>query len=165
MAARIRQLEQRPEDVERATTRVKEVRNRNKARFDQAHRLWPKKIEEGDWVLVYDNSLDNQHRSTCKFAKRWFGSYVVTSANDNATYYLAELDGTWMTTSVAGKRIKAFKRQNKAEPDPTVGTESGNSDQEDEKRLASESSTKFATQHIPEDVRFGGGGCREDSKP
>ena len=66
----ISQLEWRPEDVERATTRVKEARNRNKAKFDRTHRLRPKKIEEGDWVLVYDNVLDNQHPSMSKFAKR-----------------------------------------------------------------------------------------------
>ena len=90
LTAQIRQLEQRPEDVKLATARVKEARIRNKARFDQTHRLQPRKIEEGDWVLVYDTSLDNHHRSTRKFAKRWFGPYVVNSVNDNATYRLVE---------------------------------------------------------------------------
>ena len=106
LAARIRQLERSLEDAERATMRVKEARNRNKARFDRTHRLRPKKITEGDWVLVYDNSLDNPHRSTRKFAKWWFGPYVVTSANDNATYHLAELDGTRMMTPMVGKRFR-----------------------------------------------------------
>ena len=64
LAARIRQLERRLDDVERATTRTKEAQNRNKARFDKTHQLHPRKIEEGEWVLVYDISLDNQHRST-----------------------------------------------------------------------------------------------------
>ena len=67
-----------------------------------------------------------------KFAKWWFGPYMVINANDNAMYHLAELDGTRMTTPVVGKRIKAFKRRNEAEPEPTKGTESGDSDQEDE---------------------------------
>ena len=48
LTAQIRQLEQRPEDVKLATARVKEARIRNKARFDQTHRLQPRKIEEGD---------------------------------------------------------------------------------------------------------------------
>ena len=78
----------------------------------------PKKIEEGDWVLVYDSSLDNQHRATRKFTRRWFGPYVVQSANDNETYHLAELDGTRMAIPVAGKRIKAFKKRHDDEPDP-----------------------------------------------
>ena len=59
LAARIRQLERRPEDVERAAEKLRVARTRNKAQFDRTHRLRPKKIEEGDWVLVYDSSLDN----------------------------------------------------------------------------------------------------------
>ena len=96
---------------------MKEARIRNKARFDRTHRLRPRKIEEGDWVLVYDSSLDNQHRATRKFARRWFGPYVVTGANDNGTYHLAELDGTRMAIPVAGKRIKAFKKRHDGEPE------------------------------------------------
>ena len=103
LTAQIRQLEQRPEDVKLATARVKEARIRNKARFDQTHRLQPRKIEEGDWVLVYDSSLDNQHMATRKFARRWFGPYVVTGANNNGTYHLAELDGTMMAIPVAAR--------------------------------------------------------------
>ena len=52
-----------------------------------------------------------------KFSRRLFGPYVVTSANDNGTYHLAELDGTRMAVPVAGKRVKAFKKQNEDEPD------------------------------------------------
>ena len=57
LAARIRQLERRPEDMEQAAEKLRVARTRNKARFDRTHRLRPKKIEEGDWVLVYDSSL------------------------------------------------------------------------------------------------------------
>ena len=115
LAARIRLLE--PEDLERATEKLRVARIRNKGRFDRTHRLRSRKIEEGDWVLVYDSSLDNQHRATWKFARRWFGPYVVTGANDNETYHLAELDGTRMAISVAGKRVKAFKKRHEGEPD------------------------------------------------
>jgi hypothetical protein len=97
---------------------------RNKERFDRTHRLRPKKIEEGDWVLVYDSSLDNQHKATRKFARRWFGPYVVTSVNDDRTYYLVELDGKRIAVPVAGKRVKAFKKRH----DNELGLESGESD-------------------------------------
>jgi hypothetical protein len=103
LAARIRQLERRPEDVERAAEKLRSARMRNKERFDWTHRLRPKKIEEGDWVLVYDSSLDNQHKATRKFKRRWFGSYVVTSVNNNRTYHLAELDGTRIAVPMAGE--------------------------------------------------------------
>ena len=53
-----------------------------------------------------------------KFARRWFGPYAVTSANDNNTYHLVELDGTRIAVPVAGKRIKAFKKRHKDEPNP-----------------------------------------------
>ena len=67
--------------------------------------------------MVYDSNLENQHRSTQKFAKRWFGPYVGTSTNDNAIYHFAELDGTRIAAPVAGKRINAFKKRYEDEPD------------------------------------------------
>ena len=94
LVAQIRQLEQRSEDVERAKEKLCAARVNNKGQFDRTYRLWPKKIEESDWVLVYDTSLDSQHKAVHKFARRWFGPYAVTSVNDNGTYHLVELDGT-----------------------------------------------------------------------
>lgn len=111
LALRIRQLERKPEDIEVAIKRLKEAREKNKERFDRKHRLRPKAIQEGDWVLVYDSSLDNQHSTSKKFAKRWFGPYVVKIVHDNATYSLRELDGTELKLPVAGKRIKLFRRR------------------------------------------------------
>ena len=40
----------------------------------------------------------------------------MTSANDNDTYHLAELDGTQLAVPVAGKRIKEFKKWYEGEP-------------------------------------------------
>ena len=117
LAAWIRQLERRPEDVERAREKLRTTRGRNKARFDRTHRLRPKEIEEGDWLLVYDNNLNNQHKTVRKFAKRWFGPYAVTSANDNGMYHLVELERMWIDVPVAGKRIKVFKKRHEDELD------------------------------------------------
>ena len=61
LALRIRQLERNLEDVEVAKARLKNARLKNKKDFDKRHRLRPRKIVEGDWVLVYDSRLDNQH--------------------------------------------------------------------------------------------------------
>ena len=77
----------------------------------ESSRLRQRKIEEGDWVLVYDSSLDNQYSTARKFAKRWFGPYMVKKVESNATYFLAELDGTRLALPIAGKRIKIFKRR------------------------------------------------------
>ncbi len=111
LALRIRQLERKKEDVTIAIERIREARLRNKHRFDKTHRLRPQAIHVGDWVLVYDNSLDNQHSTIKKFAKRWFGPYVVKMVYDNATYALSELDGTDLRIPIAGKRIKIFKKR------------------------------------------------------
>ena len=60
--------------------------------------------------MVYDSNLDNQHKMTRKFTRRWFGPYTVTSANNNDTYPLVELNGTKIAVPIAGKQIKAFKK-------------------------------------------------------
>ena len=60
----------------------------------------------------------------------------MTSANDNGTYHIAELDGTRIAVPVAGKRVKAFKKRHEAEPDPM-------SMEDDEDR--------FGEEHEPED--------------
>ena len=60
-AARIRQLERRPEDIARAKAKLHAAPEKKKDRFDRTHRLRPRKIEEGDWAFVYDNNLDYQH--------------------------------------------------------------------------------------------------------
>ena len=91
-------------------------------------------------MLVYDNNLDNQHRSSRKLAKRWFGPYTVRSVNDNATYHLAELDETRIMTPVAGKQIKAFKRWNEAEPNPRA--DSASSREEEDQPMALNPSLK-----------------------
>ncbi|KAL3675475.1 hypothetical protein R1sor_025423 [Riccia sorocarpa] len=115
LALRIRQLERREEDLLDAREKLKTARLKNKARFDKTHRLRPKPIQVGDWVLVYDSSLENQHSTVRKFSRRWFGPYVVLAVYDNATYSLRELDGTPLRIQVAGKRVKLFRRREGSE--------------------------------------------------
>jgi hypothetical protein len=107
---RIQQLERLPEDVGIALEKMKAARLSNKERFDRTHRMRRKKIREGDWVLVFDSTLEHQHSTVRKFAKRWFGPYVVIKVHLNGTYSLRELDGTSLCIPVAGKRIKIFRR-------------------------------------------------------
>ncbi|CAM6104667.1 unnamed protein product [Calypogeia fissa] len=92
-----------PARIEVARRQLKMVRFRNKGRFDRVHRLRPVLVKEGDWVLVYDSRLETQHLSSNKFARRWFGPYVVVVVHPNATYTLRELDGTVLKVPYAGK--------------------------------------------------------------
>ena len=111
LALRIQQLERLPEDQQIALEKLKAARLSNKDRFDKTHRLRTNSIQIGDWVLVFDSSLEHQHSTLRKFSWGWFGPYVVVATHDNATYSLRELDGTMLKIPIAGKRIKTFKRR------------------------------------------------------
>ena len=45
--------------------------------------------------------------------KRWFGPFVVKKIENNATYFLVQLDGTRLALPIARKRIKIVKRREK----------------------------------------------------
>jgi hypothetical protein len=111
IARRIEHFSLKLSKVELAREKVKEARLKNKVRFDKTHRLRPILIKEGDWVLISEDSLDNQHSTMKKFARRWRGPYVVTKVHNNATYTIRELDGVEHRTPYAGKRVKLFKQR------------------------------------------------------
>ena len=67
-------------------------------------------------MIVYDSSLDHQHTTIRKFAKRWFGPYEVQKVFDNGTYRLCELDGTILRVPIAGKWVKIFKKRTDDKP-------------------------------------------------
>ena len=67
-------------------------------------------------MIVYDSSMDHQHTTIRKFAKRWFGPYEVRKVFDNGTYHLSELDGTVLLVPITGKRVKIFKKRTDDEP-------------------------------------------------
>ena len=69
--------------------------------------------EIGCWSTIV--AIDNQHSTARKFSQGWFGLYVVKKVEDNATYRLANLDGTPLTLPIAGKRIKIFMRRDRIE--------------------------------------------------
>ncbi|KAH6556662.1 hypothetical protein KP509_1Z164600 [Ceratopteris richardii] len=111
LAVRILQLERGKNLVEEAAFKLRASREKNKIAFDKSHRLRPKRLKEGDLVLVYDSSLNTQYEARRKLVKRWFGPYVVCKVFDNGTYSLRELDGTKLKDLIAGKRVKLFKRR------------------------------------------------------
>ena len=115
LAVQIRQLEGRPEDVADAVRRQQEAWFRSKYQFDKKHRLQPQKIEETDWMIVYNNSLDHQHNLIWKFTKRWFRPYEVWKVFNNGTYRLCELDGTLLRLPIEGTWVKIFKKRTNVE--------------------------------------------------
>ena len=53
-----------------ALERLKVARLGNKERFDKIHRLEMKKIEKGDWILVFESTLEHEHNTMKQFAQR-----------------------------------------------------------------------------------------------
>ena len=109
---RIQQLERLPENQKIALEKLKTTRLINKDRFDKTHRLRTIGIQIGDWVLVFDSSLEHQYSILRMFSKRWFEPYVVVATHDNATYTFRELDGTVLRLLIVSKWIKVFKKRN-----------------------------------------------------
>jgi hypothetical protein len=108
---RIEQFGQTPGKVAEAIERVKAKRMANKPRFDKKHRFRPKRIQEGDWVLIAERGLENQHSSAKKFIQRWRGPFVVVTCHANSTYTVRKLDGSVHRMPYAGERVKIFKRR------------------------------------------------------
>jgi len=82
LALDIQQLERRLEDIAIAIQRLKNAMLKNKRICLIVNNDYDVAVEVGDWVLVYDDSLDNQYSTTRKFTKRWFGPCVVIQVGD-----------------------------------------------------------------------------------
>jgi len=111
LVKRMKHFEQTPSMIATALDKLKLAREKNKVRFDKIHRLRPVPIKEGDWVLISNDNLSNQHSTVKKFALRWRGPFVVVIVHQNATYTVRELDGSLHSERYAGKRVKLFKRR------------------------------------------------------
>ena len=65
LALRARQLERRPEDIEKAAEAQRKNREVNREYFDKHRRHRPKgenhKLPSGDLVLLHDRKLDTSH--------------------------------------------------------------------------------------------------------
>jgi hypothetical protein len=86
----------------------------NKTRFDKTHRIRSQPLGKGVWVIVLDSSQNGVKTCSEKFKPKWFGPYIVAESHDNGSYSLTELDGTFIKSKFAGKRIKLFKKRDEA---------------------------------------------------
>ena len=55
---------------------------------------------------------------------------MVTGTNYNITYHLAELDRTMITVPITKKRLKAFKKWYKSDPNPELEEDDTNGNEE-----------------------------------
>jgi hypothetical protein len=107
--ARMQQLDHRRVAETIAAINLRNSRKSNKVYFDQHKNLRPdsQQLQEGDLVLLYDSALQ-KNRNT-KLHDKWRGPYRIIEKAENSTFYrLAELDGTPLSGTTAGNRLKKF---------------------------------------------------------
>ena len=109
LALRIRQLDKRPEDIQRAAEAVKRSRIASKAQFEKRfrHRILKMPIEPGQLVLVRNSERDGPMPD--KYSPRYLGPYIVDRRTKGGSYVLKELDGTFIRRAVAAMRLLPYK--------------------------------------------------------
>jgi hypothetical protein len=107
---RILQLETRLDDLADASTTLRETKEKEKGRVDQKRRPHPTPLQADDWVLVRNERIRVELGTHRKFARRWFGPYIIVRAEALGTYTLRELDGTVLKERYSGNRLKSFRR-------------------------------------------------------
>ena len=110
LVARIRQLDQRALDESRAAENLESSRKQNKEYFDTHNRLrGHSKLQVGDLVLMHTGKRKQSRKLTEKLDDYWIGPYRIREIPENSTfYYLEELDGTQLSRSIVGNRLKKF---------------------------------------------------------
>ena len=115
LALRIRQLEKRPSDFQKASELLAKNRYYSKESFEKkfAQRIQWEDFEEGDLVLVRNVHLEKTVSIARKTKDRYMGPYKVICQTKGGAYVLEELDGTVLRTSIAAFRlIPYFLRKN-----------------------------------------------------
>jgi hypothetical protein len=104
------QLDQRALSAARAASELENSRKANKSYFDDVKRLRPEhqQLRVGDLVLLFNQAKQEHPTRQLKLVANWLGPYRIWEASPAGYYRLEELDGTRLTQSVAGNRLKRF---------------------------------------------------------
>jgi len=109
LTARMRQLDQKVFTESQAAMNLRNSSNANKVYYDQTKQLRKDPLRVGDLVLVHQTKASYSCSWAQKLDDRWFGPYRILEIPDNSTFYLLEeLDGTHLTPTFAGNRLKRF---------------------------------------------------------
>jgi hypothetical protein len=108
LAGRIEQLGGLVNLRDTAVANKRKQREDSKRRFDASKRLRPTgaSILVGDLVLRWDYTREKQWSR--KMDAKWVGPYRVVEALISGAYRLAELDGTLLARTTAGRHVKKF---------------------------------------------------------
>lgn len=106
LAARLRQIQKKPEDIEQAAATLRNNRIKSKEQFERKfhNRLRKEIYPPGTLVLVRNSAVERELDRKSK--PRYLGPYEVdTVRREGRSYKLKELDGTHWGQSVAAFRI------------------------------------------------------------
>ncbi|GJE99479.1 polyprotein [Phanerochaete sordida] len=108
LAARIRQLEKRPQDIARAAATLKASRIRSKEVFERrfASRLVSSSYAPGTLVLMRNSAISTSHSR--KHQPRYLGPYQVLRRTERGSYVIQELDGSASRHGVAADRLVPY---------------------------------------------------------
>ena len=107
LAMRARQLQHQDDDLEEATLHLQCIRLEGKKRHDKKHGIRHEKLALGDIILLHDTRREKD--MSRKLAFKWLGPYRITNVvKDQGTYMLQELDGSQLSGTFAGDRLKKF---------------------------------------------------------
>lgn len=109
LQVRARQLQKRDEDVVEALAHLQRSRQESAEYFNENNEIRIEIFEKGDLVLLWDSSIDTSFSRKHKFAFRWLGPYKIRDVvPEKGTYWIEELDGTMLSQTIAGSRLKKY---------------------------------------------------------
>ena len=112
LALRIRHLQKRPEDLEKAAQALVKARFRSKAQFERRfmRRLKRAPLKVGDLVLIRNTRIEQEMNR--KHKPRYLGPYILREQRSSGTWAVNELDGTPSRSAIAGFRILPYIARN-----------------------------------------------------
>ncbi|KAI5823224.1 hypothetical protein K523DRAFT_189363, partial [Schizophyllum commune Tattone D] len=110
LAARMRQLERRPEDLERAATALRKARFKSKAQFEKrfSKHLERREYKEGELVLLRNSANERRIGADVKMSPRYMGPFMIGRKNKGGAYVLRELDGTELPGKAPPRRLLPY---------------------------------------------------------
>lgn len=156
LALRARQLQGRDEDLEEVRLRKQRKRMEGKEAFDATRQIRWAEIKEGDLVLRHDSIAEIDMSRNRKLSYKWLGPYRVQKAiPEKGTYILEEFDGTKLSGTYSGNRLKKFVERHgfyvpvAADREDSEGSESSDDGGEPEESAVKEDSPLSVTPSVP----------------
>jgi hypothetical protein len=154
LAARIRQLELREDDLQRAVEAITRQRMSSKEQFERrfAHQLSKKEYEEGELVLVRNSRIEKELNRKTK--DRYLGPYEVVKRTQGGSYALREMDGAPLARGVAAFRLLPYHPRGnlrldepRGDPDEDEAAEAENGDSAAENEQERAGTDRWGVEH------------------